>query len=210
MSDFSRLPVEEFLSALGSEAPTPGGGSAAAVAGAMGAALAEMVAALTLSKEKYADSHESLRPIASAAGSARREFLNLARQDAQAYEEVLRARRLPRATEEEKKNRERLLEEANRRAAEIPMMTARAAVRLLEELPELVERGNPNAASDAGAAALLLDAAAEGALLNVSINLSGVGDASFIARMQRQTADLQEEAQRLRSQVVAAVRKRFG
>ena len=89
------------------------------------------------------------------------------------------------------------------------MLTARAAVRLLAALPDLVEKGNPNAVSDAGGAALLLDAAVEGALLNVGINLSGIQDAAFVAEMQRETADLQVESQRLRSHVVALVRKRF-
>lgn len=89
------------------------------------------------------------------------------------------------------------------------MRTARSAVRLLAALPELAEKGNPNAASDVGAAALLLDACAEGALLNVGINLSGIEDPAFVAEMQRETALLQEESQRLRSHVVALVRKRF-
>jgi formiminotetrahydrofolate cyclodeaminase len=89
------------------------------------------------------------------------------------------------------------------------MRTARAAVRLLSALPELAEKGNPNAASDVGAAALLLDACVEGALLNVGINLGGVEDSKLVAAMQSETAVLQEESQRLRSQVVAVVRKRF-
>ncbi len=89
------------------------------------------------------------------------------------------------------------------------MRTARAAVRLLAALPELAENGNPNAASDVGAAALLLDACVEGALLNVGINLSGVEDATFVSEMQKETAVLQEESRRLRSQVLAIVRKRF-
>jgi formiminotetrahydrofolate cyclodeaminase len=98
---------------------------------------------------------------------------------------------------------------ANKHAAEVPMRTAGAAVRLLSALPDLAENGNPNAVSDAGAAALLLDACVEAALLNVGINLSGIDDAGFVAEMQRETADLQVESQRLRSQVVAVVRKRF-
>jgi formiminotetrahydrofolate cyclodeaminase len=89
------------------------------------------------------------------------------------------------------------------------MRTAEAAVRLLSALPELAGKGNPNAVSDAGAAALLLDACVEAALLNVGINLPGISDADFVARMQRETADLQVESQRLRSQVVALVRKQF-
>jgi formiminotetrahydrofolate cyclodeaminase len=98
---------------------------------------------------------------------------------------------------------------ANRNAAEVPLRTAQAAVRLLAALPELAEKGNPNAVSDVGSAALLLDACVEGALLNVGINLGGIEDSAFVAEMQRETAVLQGESQRLRSQVVALVRKRF-
>ena len=209
MTDFSKQSLREFLEALASQAPTPGGGTAAAIAGAMGAGLAEMVASLTLSREKFASAHEAVRPIAEAASAARVEFLSLAREDSEAYDAVVAARRLPKATEEEKAARSLRLGEANRGATEVPMRTARTAVRLLEFLPELVEKGNPGAASDAGAAALLLEAAAEGALLNVGINLSGVEDAAFVSEMQRETAGLQVEAQRLRSHVVAAVRKSF-
>lgn len=209
MTDFSRQTLQEFLGALASEAPTPGGGTAAAVAGAMGAALAAMVATLTLSREKYAQAHDAVRPIGEAASTARSELLALARRDAEAYDAVVAARRLPKESEEQKASRSRAVAAATRQAAEIPMETARLAVRLLESLPELVEKGNPNAASDAGAAALLLEAATEAALLNVSINLSGADDPDFVSRMQKETTDLQVGAQRLRSHVLAAVRKRF-
>ena len=97
----------------------------------------------------------------------------------------------------------------NRVATEVPMRTARAAVRLLAALPELVEKGNPSAASDAGAAALLLEAAAAAALLNVSINLPGVKDPAFLADMNRETAELNEESQRLRDKVLAIAHKKF-
>ncbi len=209
MTDFAALSLDRFLADLASQAPTPGGGTAAAVAGAMGASLAEMVAELTLSKEKYASAHESMRPIAEGARAARSEFLRLAREDAQAYDEVVRARRLPKESPEEKQHRSQAVVKANRKATEIPMQTARVAVRLLAVLPELVEKGNPNAASDAGTAALLLEAAAVSALLNVGINLPGVPDADFIAQMNRETADLNEQSQRLRSHVIGAVRKKF-
>jgi formiminotetrahydrofolate cyclodeaminase len=209
MTDFEKPSVSDLLGALASEAPTPGGGTAAAVAGAMGAALTEMVAVLTLSREKYAAAHAAVRPIAEAARSARTEMLRLAREDSDAYDGVVAARRLPKETPDQKAERGRQLDAANRRATEVPMRTARAAAGLLAALPELVEKGAPGAASDAGSAALLLEAAAEAALLNVGINLSGIADAEFVGQMQRETADLQTEAQRLRDQVVAAVRRRF-
>lgn len=209
MTDFARLSLDGFLAALGSDAPTPGGGTAAAVAGAMGASLAEMVCALTLSREKYAASHDAVRPIAEAAQLARAEFLRLAREDSDAYDGVLGARRLPKETDEQKTARAHRIAVANLNAAEVPMRTARAAVRLLAALPELAEHGNPNAASDVGSAALMLDACVESALLNVGINLSGIEDAAFVTEMQRETAVLHEESQRGRSHVVALVRKRF-
>ena len=209
MTNFAKLSLEDFLAALGSDAPTPGGGTAAATAGAMGASLAEMVARLTLSKEKYAASHDAMRPILEAGQLAREEFVALAREDSEAYDAVVAARRLPKDTDEQKAARQNAIALANRRAAEVPMRTARAAARLLAALPELAEKGNPNAVSDVGAAALLLDACAEGALLNVGINLPGIEDTALVAEMQRETAVLQEASQRFRSHVVAMVRKKF-
>jgi len=209
MTNFAKLTLEDFLAALGADTPTPGGGTAAATAGAMGASLAEMVARLTLSKEKYAASHDAVRPILEAGQLAREEFVTLAREDSEAYDAVVAARRLPKDTDEQKASRQNAIALANRRATEVPMRTARAAARLLAALPELAEKGNPNAASDVGAAALLLDACAEGALLNVGINLSGIEDAALVAEMQRETAVLQEASQRFRSHVVAMVRKKF-
>ncbi|HYT31554.1 MAG TPA: cyclodeaminase/cyclohydrolase family protein [Thermoanaerobaculia bacterium] len=209
MTDFAKLPLERFLDEIASVSPTPGGGTAAAAAGAAGAALVEMVAALTLSREKYAAVHESVASIAEKARAARSELLELAREDSLAYDAVVAARRLPKDTEEEKKTRGEAIQESNRYASQVPMRTARAAAGLLAALPELVEKGNPNALSDAGAAALLLDAAAEGALLNVGINLSGISDQELVGAMQRETAAIQEETQRLRSHVLQTVRARF-
>jgi glutamate formiminotransferase/formiminotetrahydrofolate cyclodeaminase len=208
MNDFSELSIRDFLSALASSAPTPGGGTAAAVAGAMGAALAEMVAALTLSREKFAPVHGAMRSIADAALSAREEFLVLAREDSEAYEAVVAARRLAKDTDEEKQVRAGIIESANRLATEVPMRTARAAARLLAALPELVEKGNPNAFSDAGSAALMLSAAAEGALLNVGINLTGISDAAFVGNMRREAATIQAETRRLGAEILAEIAKR--
>jgi formiminotetrahydrofolate cyclodeaminase len=209
MTDFSKRTLIEFIDALGSDAPTPGGGTAAAVAGAMGCALAEMVTALTLTREKFAGAHAAIRPIAEAAAAARLEFLRLANEDSAAYELVVAARRLPKESDDQKKLRTEALAAANRRATEVPMRTAQLAVRILAALPELIDKGNPNAVSDAGSAALLLEAAAEGALLNVGMNLSGIPDPAFVAAMQKQTTDVQNDSQRLRAHVLAAVRKSF-
>jgi formiminotetrahydrofolate cyclodeaminase len=207
--DFDKTSFEDLLTALGSEAPTPGGGTAAALAGAMGASLAEMVAALTLAKEKYSASHDAVRPIGEAAVSARERLLRLAQEDSDSYDAVVAARRLPKDTDEQKAERLRRMAETNRLAAEVPMRTAREAAGLLAALPELAEKGNPNAASDAGAAALLLEAAVQGALLNVAINLAGTEDSGFAKQMTEESERVAREASRVREKVLAAVRKRL-
>ncbi|HLN81670.1 MAG TPA: cyclodeaminase/cyclohydrolase family protein [Thermoanaerobaculia bacterium] len=207
--NFEKLSFEDLVKALASDAPTPGGGTAAALAGAMGASLAEMVAALTLAKEKYSASHEAVRPIGLAAAHTRGELLRLAQEDSDSYDAVVAARRMPKETEEERAARIRRMSDANRAAAEVPMRTAREAAGLLASLPELAEKGNPNAASDAGAAALLLEAAVQGALLNVGINLSGADDAHFAARMTEESEHIGREAARLREKVLSAVRARL-
>lgn len=207
--DFDKTSFADLLTAFSSDAPTPGGGTAAALAGAMGAALAEMVAALTLSKEKYAASHEAVRPIAGLARRTRQELQRLAVEDSDAYDGVVEARRLPKDTPDQLRVRDRKASEANRLAAEVPMRTARSAVRLLGALPDLAKKGNPNAASDAGAAALLLEAAVHAALLNVGINLGGIEDMAFTAEMRAEGQRLGEEAVRLRERVLATVRAAF-
>jgi formiminotetrahydrofolate cyclodeaminase len=207
--DFDKTSFADLLNAFASDAPTPGGGSAAALAGAMGAALAEMVASLTLSKEKYAASHEAVRPIAGLARRTRQELQRLAHEDSEAYDAVVAARRLPKDTPDQEKLRTRKTSEANRLAAEVPMRTARAAARLLGAMPDLAKKGNPNAASDAGAAALLLEAATHAALLNVAINLGGIDDAAFAADMKAESQRLSEEAVRTRERALATVRAAF-
>src|SRR5688572_4813516 len=204
--DYRTTSFEDLVAALASDAPTPGGGTAAALAGATGAALVEMVGALTLSKEKYAASHDAVRPIADEARRAREEFLRLAREDAESYEAVLAARRLPKTTDDDRALRAARITAANRVAAEVPLRTARTAAALLARLPVLAEKGNPNAASDAGAAALLLEAAAQAALLNVAINLGGTEDPGFAAPLTQEAERIAQDAARLREEILRAVR----
>jgi formiminotetrahydrofolate cyclodeaminase len=207
---FENDSIEGFCASLASAAPTPGGGTASAAAGALGAALVSMVCELTLSKEKYRDAHEALAPIAAEAKEAGEELRRLMTEDAEAFEGIARARKMPKVTEAEQAARLAAIQAASRLAADVPMRTARAATDLLDRVPLLAEKGNPNAISDAGVAALLLSAAAEGALLNVSINLPGIEDGGFVAEMERKTAELSREIERLRAQSIQLVRKTFG
>ena len=159
------LPVRELVGRLASSVPTPGGGSAAALVGAMAAALVEMVGALT------AGGVEAVREIGAAAAVRRSELLELAELDASAYQAVITARRLPRETEAERADRAERVAEATREATRIPLQVAETAAGVLTLAHRLAPIGNPHAVSDVGVAAQLASASVRGALLNVRINL---------------------------------------
>jgi formiminotetrahydrofolate cyclodeaminase len=167
----AELTVNQLLERLSSSAPIPGGGSAAAIAGAMGAGLVAMVAALTVGRAEYADAELMARELGAAATTIRDELMQLAQRDSEAYEAVVHARRLPRDTDEQRSARAASLAEAMRLAAEIPFETARVAVRAVELAARIAPIGNRHAVSDAGVAAQLASAAVRGAILNVRINL---------------------------------------
>ncbi len=165
----AELPVRQLIGRLASSAPTPGGGSAAAVVGAMAAALVEMVGALT--SDRPATAADAVREIAAAAAARRSELLELAELDASAYQAVIAARRLPRETEAERADRAVRVAEATRAATQIPLRVAEAAADVLTLAHRLAPLGNPHAISDVGVAAQLASASVRGALLNVRINL---------------------------------------
>jgi formiminotetrahydrofolate cyclodeaminase len=165
------LTVRHLVERLATSDPVPGGGSAAALAGAMGAALVHMVVELSTGRPA-ADGHEgALGEIGAAATAAQSELLTLAEQDAAAYDAVVRARRLPRESDHERQERDDRLTVAVREATRIPLETARVAAEVFGLAELLAPIGNRNAISDVGVAALLAATALRGAALNVQINL---------------------------------------
>ncbi len=187
--------VAEFLEEVASAAPTPGGGSVAALAGSLASALATMVARLTIGKQKYAEHESRMREAEAQSESLRRELFDLVQEDARAYEAFRGASRLSQRTPEEVALRERNLVEAARNATRVPLHTAEACVRALEVALEVASCGNTNAVSDAGVAGWLARAGAEGAALNVRINLSDLPEAEraeFTPRIERSLARAKE------------------
>jgi methenyltetrahydrofolate cyclohydrolase len=164
-------PAREFIDRLSTSAPIPGGGSASAFAGAMGAALVGMVVELTRDRPDAVDHAAELEAIGSEAGRLRRELVELTDLDADAYHEVVSARRLPKSTDEERAARQARIVDATREATLAPLQIARAAAATLALAGRLAPIGNPNALSDVGVAALLAATALRGATLNVRINL---------------------------------------
>jgi formiminotetrahydrofolate cyclodeaminase len=170
----SDLTVRRMIERLATSDPVPGGGSAAALAGAMAAALVHMVVELTAGRPAGEGHEPALAEIGPVAAERQSELLELAELDASAYAAVVRTRRLPRATDDEREARGVELAVAVREATRIPLVTAQAASGVLDLAERLAPIGNRNAVSDVGVAALLAVASVRGAVLNVEINLPSI------------------------------------
>ena len=168
--------IGTWLGELGSGSPTPGGGAAAGVAAATGAALIAMVGHLTVGKEGFEDLDARMRSLVETADAEREAFLALADEDAQAFESVMASFRLPKGTDEEKAARTMRIQEAYEGAAAVPLELAERSVGLMELAEDATAMGNPHAASDGYSAGLLLYAGALAAMANVRINAAGLKD----------------------------------
>lgn len=179
MSRFADRPLSEFLDALSSPEPTPGGGTAAAVAGAIGLSLLMMVAGLSRSRTNTAEERIALQQTRSTLSGIRDRIVALADTDAEAFEQVMAAYRLPKTTDEEKRNRHEAVQRAMRAATEAPLETLRTACDGMKHARRVAEYGNRSAASDVRVALELLEGAAAGAAANVEINLVSLDDEEY-------------------------------
>lgn len=171
--------VGAFLDGLASKNPTPGGGSAAAIMGAMGAALASMVCNLTVGKEKYADVEPEMRAALERSEALRAQLLALVNDDVRVFDAVMAAYGMPKGTEEEKIARSAAIQRALKEATEVPLACARACADLIELTRIVAEKGNKGVISDAGVAVLAANAALRSAGLNVYINAGAIADRAF-------------------------------
>lgn len=197
--------VKDFTALLASDAPAPGGGSAAALEGAMGAALTAMVCELTLGKERYAAHREEIAAIRDRAEALRKALLEAMDQDTEAFLQVSRAFALPKATEEEKAARSAAIQRGLALCTQTPLRVMELAAEALALTASLPGRFNESAASDLGVAALSLGACARGAWLNVLINVGSLKDKDLAARYRRQGEALLERALGLSEETVRSV-----
>ncbi len=197
-----------LLDDVASSAPTPGGGSVAALAGAMGASLVAMVCRLTLGKKGYEDVQEATKEHLATAEAMRQRFQDLADADAAAYDAVSQAFRMDRATEEAKRARSQAIQAALRGAADIPLETATASLALLKLTVQVARVGNVNALCDAGVASHLALASLHGARLNVEINLASLKDEAYVAATRRRLGELRQEGEVQHEATLAALQER--
>jgi glutamate formiminotransferase/formiminotetrahydrofolate cyclodeaminase len=199
-----------FLEQLAAGTPTPGGGAAAAYAGAMAAALVAMVARLTVSNQKYQQVHNRMSQIASEADDLRVSLEGAASLDSQAFNAVIAAYRLPKGSKAEKTARSEAIERATHRAAIVPLQVARQVTSALKLALEVAQTGNVNAATDAGSAGAMARAALRAAGLNVRINASNVSDQEAVGEWLQELAGLETEAQATEVQLHGILKQRAG
>ena len=173
------LTITEFMDKMGSSSPTPGGGSAAALQGAQGAALGSMVCALTLGKKKYADVQELAAEKKQKLDGLKEQFLDMIQQDIDAFNGVAAVFAMPKETQEEKLQRRQAMQKALKSCTIPPYETMELCLVTLEEIDFLMGKTYTGAVSDLGVAALSLKAAVQSAWLNVLINIGGIEDEAF-------------------------------
>jgi formiminotetrahydrofolate cyclodeaminase len=176
----SRKTMNAFLDELASSSPAPGGGSVAALSGALGAALTSMVCHLTMGRKKYAEVEGDMKRVLEQSEQLRAQFTDLIDRDTMAFNKVMEAFGLPKETEPQKALRSVAITEATKEATLVPLEVMKHCIDGLALAQAVALKGNPNSLSDAGVSALMLHAALEGAALNVRINLNGLNDPEFV------------------------------
>ena len=205
MSRLTDRPIRELLAAFASAAPTPGGGSAAALTASVGLSLLAMVASMSRTRNGSDDDRALLDGALNAVEHLSAHTLALVDDDAAAYDAVMEAYRKPRVTEEEKVERRRAIEAALRGAAEVPLEVMRACRAGLTAAVDVARAGNPSASSDVGVSVELLKAALHSAALNVGVNLSGLSDSNYVDAVTAETATLENSAAALATAARAAL-----
>ena len=199
------LTVKDFLDKVACSDPVPGGGSIAALNGALASALTTMVARLTVGKKGYEVSEELMHHAQTITLRLLDEFIALIDKDSEAYNEVFACFKLPKATDEEKAARSAAIQEATKKAARIPLEVARKALDMMTIIADVVHLGNRNAVTDACVAMRSARSAVLGALLNVRINLGSLKDREFVLQLQTEADKIEQAACQKEKEILDAV-----
>lgn len=199
--------VETFLDELASDSPAPGGGSVAALSGALGTALSSMVCNLTLEKEKYEDVQHEIKDVFKKSEQLRKQLTELIDKDTQAFNDVIKAFKMPKETEEQKEKRKQAIQKGYKTATHVPLETAKACEKVLDISLVVAEKGNKNSITDAAVSALMAQAGVESAILNVKINLGSIKDDEFVKRISFEIDELHKNAEDKTKKIMKIVEK---
>ena len=202
-------PIQQFLDELASKAPTPGGGSAAAIMGAMGAALVSMVCNLTLGKKNYASVEDEIKAVLEKSESLRVLLTDMIRADMNAFNQVMEAYGMPKITDEDKQTRDNAIQLALKAATDIPLSCAKASSEVIELSRIVAEKGNKNVASDAGVAVLAGYSALKSAALNVYVNIGAIKDETFAQERLDQINTLLADNEISTAEIYTAVKSKL-
>jgi formiminotetrahydrofolate cyclodeaminase len=198
--------ITEYLEKAAAGTAVPGGGSVAALNGALAAGLTEMVANLTVGKKGYEAVEEDMKALADKASQLRNKLTAAIDQDADAYTEVMAAYKLPKTTDEETSLRKQKIQDAIKHAALVPLEVARDALAVIDLAGRAIRKGNKNAASDGAVAAMNARTAALAAIYNVKINLSSIQDHSFVEKLAQEVEDLQNQVTEKENEALSYVK----
>lgn len=204
--NLQNLTLKQFLEKTANNEPVPGGGSISALHGAVAAALTEMLANITIGKKNYSAVEETMKLNATKASALRTEFLTDIDRDAEAYNLVFQAFRLPKDTDEQKVLRSEKIQEATKVAAMVPMEVAERAFELLDLISETTRKSNKNAITDGCVAMMTCRTAVLGALLNVRINLASIKDERFVKELSEKCNRIEKETLRKEQELMEFVR----
>lgn len=206
--------LKEYVANVASGNPTPGGGSVAALAGSLGGGLTTMVENLTVGKKAYESLSDDVKSEIAENSKEIKELTeslnNIVDEDTRAFDEVMKAFKLPKETDKEKTERSNAIQEGYRIALEVPLRSAKKCLRLLELQKVFAENGNVNAITDVGVGTLLAYTGLEGALFNVTINLGSIKDEAYKNKISTQVDDILTKGKRLKEDLLKIVYKRLG
>lgn len=206
MDKLKDMTLEEFARLTASDEPAPGGGSVSAYVGVLSAALAAMMANLTIGKEKYAGVWDEMRTVADRGEALCAELMEAMERDRNSFTGYMTALRMPKDTEEQKAARRAAMQSGLIEATKIPLAAAETAMKVFELSEAVVRRGNASAVTDGAASALLARSAVLGILLNVKINLGSIRDEELAAEMRKRMTELEQEAERREKEILSLMK----
>lgn len=201
--------IKEFLDELSSSSPAPGGGSAAALSGALGAALVSMICHLTIGKKGYENVSDEMNEVLKKSNALKEKFVLLIDKDTNAFNKVMAAYKMPKETDEKKEKRRNAIQDSLKNAANVPLDVMKQCVNVLSLTKIISEKGNKNAVSDSGVAALMSLAGLNSAALNVEINLSGIKDEKFVSEMKNEVETLTFNGERIKDEIIKTVKNKI-